>query len=179
MPVSTSEAGGIDRVGWTGRNRVEPHSFDSLGRRFKETTKMTVRTFAIALLFLGVTGVPHAEEFEVHTWYGACEELMSTNHFELPAGESVGITVDLTDCAPEQLGGFLFFGYTTNKTSSRPLTSKDRILLNCTDLRTGEAVSSQSGSIYLEVDEPGAFLLEAVNMGRKMKTIRLRSNSGL
>jgi hypothetical protein len=40
-------------------------------------------------------------------------------------------------------------------------------------------VSSKSGSIYVEVDEPGAFLLEAVNMGRKTTTIRLRSNSGL
>jgi hypothetical protein len=140
---------------------------------------MTVRALAVAFVFLGAATAPHAGEMDVFTWYGACEELMSTNHFELPPGESVGINVDLTECTPEQLGGFLFFGYKTNKTSSRTLTSKDRILLTCTDLRTGETVSSNSGSIYLEVDEPGGFVLEAVNMGRKTTTIRPRSNTGL
>ena len=140
---------------------------------------MTVRTLSVALLFLSVTAAAQAEEVDVFTWYGACEEVMSTNHFELAPGEPVGITVDLTACAPEQLGGFLFFGYKTTKNSSRPLTSKDRIRLSCTDLSTGEAVSSDSGSIYLEVAEPSAFLLEAVNMGRKTTTIRLRSNTGL
>ena len=111
----------------------------------------------------------------VYTWgYEGCETTMSTNHFVLPAGAEVYLDVDLSRCEPEDLGGFLFFGYYTMKNSSRQLKPKHEIFLSI----EGEG-SSLDGSIFITLDEGDVMRLIARNTHNKTAKLRLRSESGL
>jgi hypothetical protein len=149
---------------------------------------MTLRNligFALALaLALGIysPALADAGDASISTWEDpdGCEYMMTTNHFELAPGEAVEFPVDLVSCPPGKLGGFLYFGYRTTRNSSDPIRERDRILLTCTDLATGQEASSEGGALYLEIDQSTSFMLRAENRNRK-KTIklRLRSQSGL
>jgi hypothetical protein len=123
-----------------------------------------------------------ADGMTVQTWDPAldCEHTMTTNHFDLAPGDSVEVDVDLSACPAEKLGGLLFFGYHTTKTSSRTLTSRDNVRLTLVNEQTGAEHVSDSGAVYVELDSPGRVRLFAENMSRtKSIKIRLRSSSGL
>jgi hypothetical protein len=135
-----------------------------------------------ALAGAGDASIATSGDASISTWEDpeGCEYMMTTNHFELAPGDAVEFPVYLVSCPPGKLGGFIYFGYRTTRNSSDPIRERDRVLLSCTDLATGEAVSSEGGSLYLETDQPTSFMLRAENQNRK-KTIklRLRSQSGL
>jgi hypothetical protein len=112
---------------------------------------------------------------DVYTWgYEGCEHTMSTNHFTLEPGDEVSLDVDLSLCEPEDLGGFLFFGYYATKTKSRQLKPKHKIFLSI----EGEE-SSVDGHVFITLDEGRVLTLTAKNTGRKAARLRLRSQSGL
>ena len=142
-------------------------------------SKILIALALPSLLFAYVASA--AEGMTVQTWDPemGCEHTMTTNHFELAPRDSVEIDLNLTGCTPDNLGGLLYFGYNTTKNRSRPLTSRNRIRLTLVDGDGNETVSD-SGSIYIEVDQPETCKLYAENMNRnKTLKIRLRSSSGL
>lgn len=156
----------------------------------KNVITVPCRLLFALLLIVGISTNATAgpEDMEVTTWNHAdteyaqstatCDEEMNTNHFELAPGEGVEIDLDLNGCNEDQLGGFVFFGYRTTKNSSQLLTTRDNILLTL-DAGNGEVVS-ESGSIYVENEEPTSIKLTATNMNHKKTiTIRLRAKSGL
>ncbi|MGW8368659.1 MAG: hypothetical protein ACWGPN_08255 [Gammaproteobacteria bacterium] len=135
---------------------------------------------ALSLLFLLQSA--GAADMLVQTWDPdmGCEHTMTTNHFDLAPGEKVELAVDLTGCTADQMGMMLYFGYHTTKTRSRPLSSKDKIRLTLVDDQTGEEFVSDSGSVLIDVAQPGRCKLYAENMNRtKTLKIRLRSSAGL
>jgi hypothetical protein len=136
---------------------------------------------AVAILiltpFAAMSGDLHAE---VYTWDPGCEYRMTTNHFDLAPRESVEITLDLTGCGPEKLGGLLFTGYKTKKRSSVALAERDNIRLILVDNFTNVEVVSDGGSLYSDVPSPTSCTLIAENLNRnKTLTVRLISRSGL
>ncbi|MHC5074521.1 MAG: hypothetical protein ACYTFE_06825 [Planctomycetota bacterium] len=145
---------------------------------------MKIRNLLILALALGIgsPALAGANDAVVSTWEDpeGCEYMMTTNHFELAPGEAVEFPVELIGCPAGKLGGFIYFGYRTTRNSSRALRTRDGVMLSCTDLTTGEEVSSVGGSLYLELDQGTSFMLRAENQNRK-KTIkiRLRSQSSL
>ena len=98
-----------------------------------------------------------AADMLVQTWDPdmGCEHTMTTNHFELAPGEKVELDIDLSGCTADQMGMMLYFGYHTTKTRSRPLSSKDKIRLTLVDDQTGEEFVSDSGSVLIDVAQPG------------------------
>lgn len=143
------------------------------GRRF---------LIAIGLPLLLLVQPAGAADMLVQTWDPdmGCEHTMTTNHFDLAPGEKVELAVDLTGCTADQMGMMLYFGYHTTKTRSRPLSSKDKIRLTLVDDQTGEEFVSDSGSVLIDVAQPGRCKLYAENMNRtKTLKIRLRSSAGL
>jgi hypothetical protein len=123
-----------------------------------------------------------AADMLVQTWDPdmGCEHTMTTNHFELAPGEKVELDIDLSGCTADQMGMMLYFGYHTTKTRSRPLSSKDKIRLTLVDDQTGEEFVSDSGSVLIDVAQPGRCKLYAENTNRnKTLKIRLRSSAGL
>ena len=113
------------------------------------------------------------------TWDPGCEHTMTTNHFDLAPGQSVEIPLDLSLCYPEQLGSLLFWGYSTAKTHSRPLSQRNNIRLTVTDEGAGETMGSNDGSVLVEAGNT-TYTLRAENMNHNQTlTIRLRSQSGL
>jgi hypothetical protein len=123
-----------------------------------------------------------AADMLVQTWDPdtGCEHTMTTNHFELAPGEKVELDIDLSGCTADQMGMMLYFGYHTTKTRSRPLSSKDKIRLTLVDDQTGEEFVSDSGSVLIDVAQPGRCKLYAENANRnKTLKIRLRSSAGL
>ena len=135
----------------------------------------------LPLLFgIGSTAVGAPEDMDVQTWDFGCEHTMTTNHFELAPREFVQVNIDLTGCGPEKLGGLLFFGYNTTRNSSKTLIERDNIRLTLVKGDSGAEISSDSGSVYVEIFEPMRLVLYAENMNhRKTRKIRLRSSSGL
>ena len=120
------------------------------------------------------------EDMTVQTWAGDCTHTMTTNHFELAPGDKVEIDISMLGCGEAAMGGALYFGYLTTKNSSKPLNSRSNIRLTLVDDVTGESFSSDSGSIFTQVDNPTSCKLFAENVDRrKSKKIRLRFSSGL
>jgi hypothetical protein len=118
---------------------------------------------------------------DVYYWnYPGCQYSMTTNHFELPPGASVSISLDLSQCVGEDVGLLLFFGYNTTKTRSRQFSSRNRMFLSITDSSGEELASSDDGSVIIE-QKPGMTLtLHAQNLNRsKVLKIRLQSEAGL
>ena len=75
---------------------------------------MKIRNVLGVLLLVAVSSnaFAGAEDMQVYAFGDpGCEYLMSTNIFELAPGESVVIELDVSECTPQQLGTFLYYGY--------------------------------------------------------------------
>jgi hypothetical protein len=109
-----------------------------------------------------------------------CEHTMTTNHFDLVAGRTVEIHIDLSICAPDQLGGLLVYGYKTTRNSSRQLTRQDNVLFTVVDETSRSESSTPDGYLMLQLAQPTRLVIYAQNTSRtKPITVRLRSKSGL
>jgi hypothetical protein len=138
--------------------------------------------FIIPLIVLFAGGA-NAEEMSVYVWDPGCNHTVSTNWFDVPAGQqTVEIHVDLSGCSKEQVGSLLFFGNYAGKTSGRQLSSKHKVRLHLHALDGyGNKMSpmvSDTGSILADVAhlDSQTCVLVAENLNRKKDvTIRLRS----
>ena len=139
-------------------------------------TKLVLSALA---LFLAAITAPAIAGMEVSTWdTETCEQIMSTNHFMLAAGESVTITLNQGTCDDNL--GTNFFGYHTKQKNSRRLTSHDKIRLTATNNDTEAVHVSDSGSLFLAAGPeggPNSCTITATNMGRKEIKLRLASRT--
>ena len=135
----------------------------------------------LLLAAIAPTAFASAEDMQVYAFGDpGCEYMMSTNIFELDPGESVVIDLDVSQCTPQQLGSFLYYGYhIKGKNKSVPLTANDDVLLTCTNMRSLEEMSTNGGPMLMELQAPTVLTLYAENLNRKRMKVRLRTNLGL
>lgn len=138
-------------------------------------SKLVLSAIAVFIAGIAVPAMAGVGDMEVATWDSpSCEHTMTTNHFVLAPGETAELTLAQGSC--DQREGTLFFGYKTNKTHSRQLTSRDNIRFTVVDGDTGEEFSSDSGSLFV-AGQPSSCVLYAQNMSRnKSLKIRLRAS---
>lgn len=150
--------------------------------------KITFLTL-VGLLFLTTPLALAAPEDMVVTSYGyeGCDHTVSTNHFDLAAGEVAFMSLDFSQCRPEDLRGLLYFGYNTTRNSSRPITLKDKVELRILDPVTGEEINYEDfdgigggNFAFIQLATGGPMLFSATNVNRgKPRRVRLRVSSGL
>jgi hypothetical protein len=147
----------------------------------KEQMKLHGLLVSCLLFAIPSTALAGAEDMQVYAFgEPGCEYMMSTNVFELGPGESVMIELDVSECTPQQLGTFLYYGYSIKgKKKSVPLTSDDNVRLTCTDTTSLDETITGGGPILMELESPTVFTLSAKNMRRRGMKVRLRSNLGL
>ena len=138
-------------------------------------SKLVLSAVVLFLAAIAAPAMAGAADMKVSTWDSpSCEHTMTTNHFTLAPGESAAVTLSHGGC--EKHEGTLFFGYKTQKTRSRQLTSRDNIRLTVLDADTGAEFSSDSGMLFM-AGEPSSCTLYARNMSRtKSIKIRLRAS---
>jgi hypothetical protein len=142
-----------------------------------KSSQVLVALFAAALIAPATAGDAY---MTVQTWDIGCEHTMTTNHFDLVPGQSVEIHIDLSICAPDQLGGLLVYGYKTTRNSSRQLTRQDNVLFTVVDETSRSESSTPDGYLMLQLAQPTRLVIYAQNTSRtKPITVRLRSKSGL
>jgi hypothetical protein len=127
---------------------------------------------AIALFMVGITAPALAGvgDMQVYTWdTPTCEHTMTTNHFVLEPGETAAVQLQQGTCDAHE--GVLFFGYKTGQKNSKPLTSRDNVLLTVVD-NTGLEAASASGSLFM-AGEASSCTLYAQNTSRN-KSIKVR-----
>jgi glutaredoxin len=164
--------------------------------RFSNNKKTVALAGRLAVAFALVIGLSSeaiaSPDDATVTTFGTpgCDHSMTTNHFALAPGEVFEHVIDLSECVPAHLGGFLYFGYKTTRNSSRPLEIRDGIALRIIDVDTGqeidyEALFGYNGAgkmeqVFIQVDRPRFLILEAENTNRrKSLTVRLRTECGL
>ena len=138
-------------------------------------SKLVLSAIALFLAAIAAPAMAGAADMEVSTWDSpSCEHTMTTNHFTLAPGESASVVLSHGGC--EKHDGTLFFGYKTQKTRSRQLTSRDNVRLTVKDADTGATLSSDSGMLFMP-GETSSCTLHAQNMSRtKSIHIRLRAS---
>jgi hypothetical protein len=136
--------------------------------------------FCLPILVLVATGARASDPPHVMTWDPGCEHMMSTGYFELPPGQSVEIPLDFSQCAPEQLGDLIVYGYRLGKNSAPQLTARDNVRFTVTEQATGATTSSDTGYLVTPLATTGYCVLRTQNISqRKSLTVSLRSRSGL
>jgi hypothetical protein len=139
--------------------------------------KLQLGALLLSVIANQVAAAP--DDMTVTAYDPGCEHTMTTNHFELAAGQSVEIDLDLTACYQEQIGGLMYYGYHTSKSRSKPLVERDNVRLILVD-GDGNELVSDNGSIYTEPTGPEMCKLYAQNLHpKKSITIRLRAKAGL
>ena len=106
-----------------------------------------------------------------------CQTSQAYVWVDLAPGATWEATVDLSRCAPEDLGLFLYYGYVASKNRSTVIGSGDGIALAVE--QGGLVVASSAGvtgALYLpvRVTAPGTVRLTATNTGKRAVKIRTR-----
>jgi hypothetical protein len=136
---------------------------------------------AVALMALATAPTHAAATYpSVQTWDPGCEHTMETSHFELAAGQSVEIQVDLSGCTAEQAGTLLFYGYVPRTSGSDGLSRRHNVRLQVVNEAMGSATASDDGHVLVFIGSPTRCTLVAQNLSaRKAITLRLVARAGL
>lgn len=142
--------------------------------------KTTLTASLAATALLATPSIAGGSYMTVQTWDPGCEHTMETNNFELAAGASVEIEIDLSGCTAEQLGGLLFYGYAPRNSGSDGLAKRHNVRLRVVEQARGSETVSDDGHVLTYLSGPTRCTLIAENVSaRKPITVRLVARSGL
>ena len=139
----------------------------------------TTISVAILATCLPLSTFANASDMQVKTWYDGCEAAMTTNAFELAAGEqSQPIYLDYSGCTEQQKGKLLVFGFAYNG-KEQQLDTKHRVHLTAVPANDPNALEevSTDGSLAVDIpkSETGCWVYADNTNKRKAITIRLRA----
>jgi hypothetical protein len=141
--------------------------------------KMKIRLFLFAVLFLGLSSPLLAHDLLLVHEHNGCDQTAAFPWEELPPGRTWQANVDLSQCTPEELGYFLFYGIENVNKRIKPIKVGSGLVLKVINMTTGKVSYLKNGKkndpqrILSYLDQPSNILLTLENNGRKSTRIRV------
>jgi hypothetical protein len=142
---------------------------------------MKLRALIAAIVLAAAVGSAGAQQA---TLIGAdtdgCQLYVPYAWVELAPGQKWTTTVDLSQCAPSDLGWFRYYGHLGTNSSCDTLKVKDGVVLKATDIRTQvQSLAASTASpkddeyVLLQLDAPTQLQLTAENTSRQRVKVRM------